>query len=154
MHVGHSAELTIGWVVLVVFFALVAVLTLRAVSRVRLVHAGSADIEVFAEREDDDALARAAFAASERGDTIAAARLLLRAAIALLDVRGALDDDAGATIGDLRREVRAKGASAAAPFDAIASAYVTGVYAQRPIESDAWSRAALAYERLRAGAAG
>lgn len=104
--------------------------------------------ELTAERAEHG-FARRAFAAAERGDFVAAARLLLRAAVTVLDLRGAIRDEASATIGELRAEALRYGENVAAPFGRITSAYVTGVYAQRPVDEAAWLQARDAYEAIR-----
>lgn len=151
-HAAHGAAAFV-WVVLAALFALSIWAIVRVALHIarRRPHAGSS-AEPIALAHDDVRLASAAFEAAERGEMTIAIRLLLRAAVALLDVRGDIDDDASATIGELRREARSLGVDVASSFDEIASAYVSGVYAERPVEAPMWSRARNAYELLRSSA--
>ena len=137
---GHAIGALLGDVLIAAIVALTlylfARLILIATSRRR--HADAA-IEALSAERDEHRLAREAFAAAERGDIGLAVRLLFAAAVTLLDLRG---------VGDLRRAVRPLGDGVAAPFGEIASAYVTSVYAERPVEAAAWSRAYAAYRSL------
>lgn len=83
---------------------------------------------------------------ADRGDYAAAAQLLFRATLALLDVRGTLRDDASATVGEIRRRLPQREVVYA--FDAIAAAFVAGTYAERPIDTTQWQRARDAYLTL------
>jgi len=149
-HAGHGAA-ALALTVLAAALALCVWAAVRlGITRRR--RAPGPDAQTAALARDDARLARAAFEAADRGEMTTAVRLLLRAAVTLLDVRGAIDDDASATIGQLRREVRRLGDVVAAAFDEIASAYVAGVYAERPVERRAWNGARSAYELLRSSA--
>ncbi len=148
---AHGAAMTLTWLVAALALAacaiaLVRVLPIFSAARRRR----DLGVATMRAERDDARLTRAAFAAADRGETTLAVRLLLRAAIALLGTWGVLDDDAGATVSDLRRAVC--DTVLAEPFNAIASAYVTGVYAQRPLDSAAWNRARGGYEALHASA--
>ena len=149
VHVGASAQSAIGIAVLVVVLGACVLLVARLFGgrarRVRLATATALEPD-----RDETALARAAFLAAERGEMTAAVRLLLRASVTLLDIRGAIRYDSSATIGELRRAVRRRGERVSAPFDAIATAYVDGVYAERAIDATVWQGARGAYESLRA----
>ncbi|HEY9084586.1 MAG TPA: hypothetical protein VIN40_01390 [Candidatus Tyrphobacter sp.] len=150
VHVGHAAGAAIGDVLVAAIVALAFYLVVRfaLILRPRTRRTGAEIEPLFAER-DEQWLAREAFAAAERGEIGLAVRLLFGAAVMLLDLRGAIHDDASATVGELRRAVRPLGDVVAVPFGEIASAYVTSVYAERPVEPAAWSRAYAAYRSLR-----
>ena len=79
------------------------------------------------------ALYKQACNAAGRGDYGTAALLLFAAMIALLDRQGAVDATASATVGDLRRELRAGNARLVAPFDAVAAPFVQEAYAERAV---------------------
>lgn len=81
-----------------------------------------------------------------RGDYAAAGRLLFRATLALLDTRGAIREDASATVGEIRRRLPARDVVGA--FDAIAAMFVAGTYAERPLDANQWERARDAYLSL------
>lgn len=147
VHPGSGGAVVV-WVVLALAAGLCAFLVARIV--VARARRGSRTADIMAlPDEDEAALAHAADDAARRGDMTAAVRLLLRAAVRLLDVRGTLDDDASATVGELRDEVRRREAPVAMSFDEIATAYVTSIYAQHPIDTSAWHRARGAYDLLR-----
>lgn len=139
----------------VIFAALVATVALAVYLIVRFSvivprrRAAGAIVEEPAAERSEFGLARGAFAAAARGEFVAAIRLLLRATVAMLDLRGAIRDDASATIGELRREASRLGESVATPFGTIASAYVSAVYARRHVDERIWQQARDAYERLR-----
>jgi hypothetical protein len=68
--------------------------------------------------------------------------------VALLDRRGAADGTASATVGDLRRELRASDARLVAPFDAVAAPFVQEAYAERAVDEPQWHRARDAFATL------
>jgi hypothetical protein len=86
--------------------------------------------------------------AAGRGDYGAAVLLLFAAMVALLDRRGAADGTASATVGDLRRELRASDARLVAPFDAVAAPFVQEAYAERAVDEPQWDRARDAFATL------
>jgi hypothetical protein len=86
--------------------------------------------------------------AAGHGDYGMAALLLFAATIALLDRRGAVEASASATVGDLRRDLRAHDASLVAPFDAVAAPFVQEVYAQRVVDEPQWHRARDAFATM------
>ena len=68
--------------------------------------------------------------------------------VALLDRQGAVDASASATVGDLRRELRAHNARLVAPFDAVAAPFVQEAYAERTVDEPQWHRARDAFAAL------
>lgn len=78
-----------------------------------------------------------------------AMELLFAAAIATLDRRGLTRYDPSSTVGDFRRDVRARDASLVGAFDAIAEPFTAAVYAQRPPNEADWARAHAAFLALR-----
>lgn len=91
-----------------------------------------------------------AAALADRGDYAHAVRVLFMAAVTALDLRGVMHDDAGATVGELRRELRARDARLAEPFDRVAGSFVAAAYAEAPIGDADWRRARDAYADLTA----
>ncbi len=89
-----------------------------------------------------------ALALAAAGRYAEAARLLFLAAITALDLRGVLRDDAAATVGEIRRILRARDGVSIASFDAIAAPFVAAAYAERPVAHDEWDRAERAYATL------
>ena len=55
---------------------------------------------------------------------------------------------ASATVGDLRRELRAHNARLVAPFDAVAAPFVQEAYAERTVDEPQWHRARDAFATL------
>lgn len=149
VHGGGSVAAALSWVLLALVLGLILYLLVRLLPAVPRPSSAVTSIEALSAERSDARLARQAFAAAERGELTTAVRLLLRAAVVQLNLRGAIEDEASATIGDLRREVMPLGERITVPFDTIASAYVGGVYAQRPVEPVTWNRARVAYEALR-----
>lgn len=152
LHAGAHAGSILGDVALV---ALVS-LTLYCIVRLPLTvsirrMAGLREPEPAIAERPEHRLVREACAAAERGEFLSAVRLILQAAILLLDLRGTLHDDASATLFELRAQALGLGNAVAEPFGEIASAYTRGVYAQQPVEESAWLRSARAYEALRSG---
>jgi hypothetical protein len=94
------------------------------------------------------ALYKQACNAAGRGDYGTAALLLFAAMVALLDRQGAVDASASATVGDLRRELRAHNARLVAPFDAVAAPFVQEAYAERTVDEPQWHRARDAFAAL------
>ena len=86
--------------------------------------------------------------AAGRGDYGTAALLLFAAMVALLDRQGAVDANDSATVGDLRRELRAHNARLVAPFDAVAAPFVQEAYAERAVDELQWHRARDAFATL------
>lgn len=147
----HAGSTLSAWVAVAVL-VLAGALGLYALSRILCAMRFSTPNEeerVPAAEAGEHRLAREASRAAESGDFVLAIRLLLRAAVTLLDVRGAVRDDASATLGELRRAVVPHGDAVAIPFDRIAAEYSTGVYACRPLSEDAWIQARDAYSTLR-----
>jgi hypothetical protein len=68
--------------------------------------------------------------------------------LALLDRRGAANLSSSATVGDLRRDLRARHREMLAPFDAVAATFVQRAYAERAIDEPQWERARAAFVAL------
>jgi hypothetical protein len=86
--------------------------------------------------------------AADRGDYGRAALQLFGAIVALLDNRGVIHSSRSATVGELRRELRASDAALISPFDAIAALFVRKAYAERPVDATGWDRARGAFAAL------
>jgi len=148
IRVNPKAAAIIGDLVIVLLAFAVAAAAIRIV--VVYGRRGKRAASVRALVPDADAAALYAMAAklADRGEYAAAAQLLFRATLALLDVRGTLRDDASATVGEIRRRLPERDVVGA--FDAIATAFVAGTYAERPIDATQWQRARDAYLTLAA----
>ncbi len=91
-------------------------------------------------------LYRRACEAADAGEYGAAALLLFAAAVAMLSARGQIAAGRSATVGDLRRELRAGDAALVPAFDAVAEPFVERAYAERAVDAPQWSRARAAYD--------
>ena len=102
---------------------------------------------------DASALYVSACAAAGARDYARATALLFAAAVAALTTQGLVRDDRSATVGDLRRKLRSGGSALVPSFDDVASAFVAGTYAERPLDASEWERAHASYLRLAADSA-
>lgn len=97
---------------------------------------------------DPRALYDEACAAAAAGEHGIAALRLFAATIALLDLHRVVHGRRSATVGDVRRELRANDAQLIEPFDAIAAPFVRSAYAQQPVSAGDWERARDAFAGL------
>lgn len=95
------------------------------------------------------AVARAAADAADAGEYARAIRLLFAAGVTLLDLRGAIDDDASATVNDLRRALATRESQTQEAFGILARAYTAAAYAEVPVSAQTWNDVHDAYTRLR-----
>jgi hypothetical protein len=94
------------------------------------------------------ALYKQACNAASHGDYSEAAVLLFAATVALLDRQGTVNATSSATVGDLRRQLRARNAALIVPFDEVATPFVQKAYAERAVEEPQWDRARNAFAAL------
>lgn len=144
---GAFGDLALAIVLLALIVAIVRLLA--GVQIERAARRGGSHEELGAQRSAR-ALYWEAVALADRGDYGHAVRVLFMAAVTALDLRGVVRDDAGATVGELRRELRARDARLAEPFDRVANPFVTAAYAESPIGDAEWQRARDAYADLTA----
>jgi hypothetical protein len=146
---GRSTTLAIGDVLIALVAVLLIVVGIRLVRELQIERARSnRNAEALTELPDAQTLYRRACDAAARGDYGGAALLLFAATIALLDKRGAIALTSSATVGELRRELRARDAALLGPFDSVAAPFVQRAYADRPITSLEWEHAQKAFEAL------
>jgi hypothetical protein len=152
VHVGKEEAASIGDVLLVAVGLLLVYVMVQLLRGFYLVRstAGAAS-EPLAEPPSPRALYKQACNAASRGDYGAAVLLLFAATVALLDRRGAVDVTSSATVGDLRRALRARNAALVAAFDAVAAPFVQKAYAERAVDEPQWDRARTAFDRLSEG---
>ncbi len=149
MHVGRQAAASIGDVLLLIVGAVFLVVVVRLLRNLQLARSEARSrSEPLATPPDPQSLYRDACDAANRGDYGGAALLLFAATVALLDGRGALRANRSATVGDLRRTLRAGNAALVAPFDAVAAPFVERAYGERAIEEPQWHRARTAFESM------
>jgi hypothetical protein len=145
LRISANAVTVAGDVVIAVLVFIVAAAAVRLIAlfgRRRSV----VDVHPLVPKADAAQLYAAAAQRADRGEYAIAARLLFRATLALLDVRGTVRDDASATVGDIRRRLPEREIVPA--FDAVAAAFVAGTYAERPLDAAQWQRARDAYLSL------
>jgi hypothetical protein len=147
--VGRAAAADIGDVLLVVVGLLLLYIVVRLAMGWQLARSQSrVRTSPLEDLPSPLALYNRACATAAIGDYGSAALLLFAATVALLDRQGAVDATSSATVGDLRRSLRAHNVSLLAPFDAVASAFVQRAYAERPVEASHWQRAVSAFDTL------
>lgn len=149
VHIGRSGLADVGDGVIVLCVLAIAAVAAHLLVQVQLdrVHADRS-VEFSPARSAQTYVVAAAGAAAD-GDYARAVRLLFIAAVTLLDIRGVVHDERGATINDLRRALATRDAVLEASFVDIARIYTSAAYAERPLDADAWQRAQAAYARLK-----
>lgn len=152
VHFGRGGAIVIGDVLLTVVVILLIVVSLRLLTDLAIERRKTRNFESLQHLPDATALYAAACEQARRADFARASALLFAATVAVLVERGAIRDDRSATVGELRRCLRVQRSELVAPFDGVASAFVTGAYAERPVTSPDWERARTAYGIITAGA--
>ena len=150
LHVGSNAVSAFGDVIVIACIIVLGVVGARLLIALQVERARRSSAIAIGPPRSAHAIARAAGEAATSGDYPRASRLLFAAAVTLLDLRGVLHDDPSATVNDLRRALRARNASAEAPFVEIARAFSAAAYAEQHLDASAWETARSAYERLSA----
>ena len=90
---------------------------------------------------------RALLAASQ-GRYGAGVVLLFRAALAILDLRGAVNDDPSRTVEESKAQLRQRAPSFLPGFDAIARSFTDALYAEKTVDETQWNAARAAFEAL------
>jgi hypothetical protein len=149
VRVGSQEAASLGDVLLVLVAVLMIVVVVRLLRNLQVERSQHAPPA--APLEEPPAprrLYKQACNAAARGDFGTAALLLFAAMVALLERRGAVDASASATVGELRRELRARNARLVAAFDAVAAPFVQEAYAERAVAETQWHRARDAFATL------
>jgi len=145
VRVPARASTAIGDAVEFVFIALL-VLAFAKIFRVLRWRANArAPLAPGSEIPDARALYDRSLAAAADGVLTHAIELLFAAAVATLDRRGLTRYAPSSTVGDFRRDLRARDASLVGTFDAIAAPFTAAVYAERPPNEADWARARAAF---------
>lgn len=148
-HLGRQTTIAIGDVLIALVALVLIVVALRLVRDLQLERSrANRNAQPLVELPDAQTLYRRACDAAARGDYGGAALLLFAATIALLDKRGAIALTSSATVGELRRDLRARDAALLEPFDTVAAPFVQRAYADRPITPVEWEHAQQAFETL------
>jgi len=150
VHVGREAAASLGDALLAIVALILLITIVSLVRNIQIARAESskARAEPLGDAPSTAELYRRACDAASGGDYGAAALLLFAATVALLDSKGALAASRSATVGDLRRQLRARDANLVERFDAVAAPFVQRAYAERAIGEPQWNRARFAYQEL------
>lgn len=149
IHLGGAGQAVLGDLLLLVAAGALIFATVRLLAGWRFERASrrGASTPLDAGR-NAHALYLQACALARDGAYADAARALFLAAVTAMDLRGIVRDDASATVGDMRRALRARDAATVAPFDAVAAPFVAAAYAERDVDAGEWERALAGYRRL------
>lgn len=149
VHVGKEQAASIGDLLLFIIGLILLVVVVRLLRTIQLARSAlRPNSEPLAEAPNPLSLYKRACNAASRGEYGNAALLLFGATVALLDLRGAVEAGRSATVGDLRRGLRARDAALIAPFDAVAAPFVARAYAERSVDEMQWNRARDAFDHL------
>ncbi|HTX59117.1 MAG TPA: hypothetical protein VMH02_05515 [Verrucomicrobiae bacterium] len=148
-HISRGGAAAIGDVLIALAAAVLLFAVWRLLAQLQFARErGRTSAEALAEPLDARAFFARAQAAASAGDLALASRLLFVAAVLALDLRGAVANDPSATVGDLRRALRARDAALLGAFDAVAGPFVCSAYAERPVAPSDWARARAAFFAL------
>lgn len=145
-HINPQAAAFIGDLIIALLLLAVAAAAIRVLVVYGRRGQPAASVRALTPAADAATLYAMASQRADRAEYTAAGQLLFRATLALLDVRGAVRDDASATVGEIRRRIGARDVVGA--FDAVAAMFVAGTYAERPLDAAQWERARDAYLSL------
>lgn len=149
VHLGASASVAIGDVLLIVLIALVVIVGVRLLlGMMRDAGMPSAGAHPLPHSDSGKALYARSVSAAERGDYSEAISLLFRATLAALDLRGVIHDDPSRTVNECRRTVRERAPESLQFFETIARAFTAALYADAPLSGEQWSEARAAFERF------
>jgi hypothetical protein len=148
--VGKETAASAGDVLLAIVALILLITIVRLVRNIQITRAATANTraEPLGDVPSPAELYQQACAAASRGDYGAGALLLFAATVVLLDDKGAVVASRSATVGDLRRQLRARDKNLVDPFDAVAAPFVQRAYAERAIGEPQWNRARFAYQEL------
>ncbi|HXM07955.1 MAG TPA: hypothetical protein VN936_10840 [Candidatus Acidoferrum sp.] len=91
---------------------------------------------------------RRAVESASNGDFAYASRYLMGATVAALRERSAIEPSAGATVGELGRELFVRAPQYVTPFRTVARTFAIGTYAERPLGRADFDGAAGAYRAI------
>jgi len=149
LHVSERAAVGIGDGVLVLVGLVLAVAAFYILRNVYVARASArTPAEPLAGAPDPLSLYQRACDAANRTEYGSAAVLLFGATVAMLGARGAIAAGAGSSVGDMRRELRARHEQIVGQFDAVATPFVQRTYADRAVAAAQWQRARTAFTTL------
>lgn len=146
--VGHGTAVAFGDVLIVVAAGAVLYAAYRLLGGFAFERSQRALSQPLETAMSAQALYELASAKARSGDYGSAMRWLFAATLAVLGLRGALRVDRSATVGDLRRSLRARDGALLPAFDTIAGGFIETAYAERSIGAQQWERADRAYRAI------
>lgn len=154
VHLTGKTSVAVGDVILALASAVVLIVALRLIAGyVRERAAPASAIHEISPRLTADELYARSTRAAASGEYNAAITLLFRAALAALDIRGAVHDEPSRTVNECRRELRERASRLLPAFDALARIFTAALYADAPVTAVQWNEAREAYAQLRPGRA-
>ena len=153
VHVGAKASIAAGDVILIAASVLVLVVLVRLIAGYVRDTAKTQGATLLSPHVAAEALYAQSIQAANQGEYAGAIALLFRAALAALDVRGVVHDDPSLTVNECRRQVRGSAPRFVVPFDTIARAFTSAVYAEALATPTQWNAAREAYAQIATGSA-
>jgi hypothetical protein len=150
-HLGSTGSTAIGFVLMIVATVVILVVGIRLLSEIQIVRLQRGRSTPLGEPVDASAMYSRACDRAQAGDYAAAVRLLFVATIAVLDLHGAVRDDASSTVGEFRTILRRKRGDLVPAYNQIAGTFVRSAYAEQGIASAQWEGARQAFQSLEAG---
>jgi len=154
VHFGRGEVAGVGDFLLVLVALLLIGVAISLIVKLQILRSErQSKSEPLAQSPSSRALYRRACDAARGGEYGSAVLFLFAALVALLDRRGVAGVTSSATVGDLRRALRAEDAALLMRFDAVAAPFVQRAYAERSIDEPQWQRARAAFDALQEGGA-
>lgn len=154
VHVGANASIAAGDVILIAASILVLVVLVRLVAGYVREAPTIQGATLLCPHITAQALYAQSIQAANRGDYASAVALVFRAALAALDVRGVVHEDPSLTVNECRREVQRRAPRFVVPFDTIARAFTSAIYAEALATPTQWNAVRDAYDQISTGSAG
>ncbi|HEY3676163.1 MAG TPA: DUF4129 domain-containing protein [Candidatus Tumulicola sp.] len=145
---GGAATGIAGDILLALAVLVVVVFALRLLSSISLDRKRASSAEPIYGSLGAAEWYRRAVESASNGDFANASRCLMGATVAALRERGAIEVSAGATVGELGREVFAREPRFAPSFHTVAQTFAIGTYAERPLNRAEFDGAAGAYRAI------
>jgi hypothetical protein len=148
VHLGRTTLQSIGDVTIVVAALALVAAALRLLALWRKAPSRTFAVRPMASSRSAQDLVDRANALARDGAYAAAARCLFSAMLVTLDAHGVVRDDRSSTVGEVRRCLDGRQPKLIEPFDDVASAFVAGAYAERPVAPSEWERALRSYQSM------
>ncbi len=154
VHVSGTASMISGALIIAALACVLGLAAFRLLRELNPETRIAARTRAIENRPDAHALYARSLQAAQERQFARATMLLYAAAVAGLDLRGTLQGDPSATVGEFRRTLRALDATLLPQFDAIALPFAAAAYAERSIDEAEWKRARAAFAQLLTEVAG